>query len=77
MMRLIRNKFASFSCQFAGHENSMSALLLTPYGVGSPALRTSDMLKDAAVNHDLERVRLRFKALVQKIDTIARAQLDL
>jgi hypothetical protein len=32
--------------------------------------------EDVAVNHDLERVKRQFKALVQKIDTIARAQLE-
>jgi hypothetical protein len=34
------------------------------------------MLKDAAVNHDLEQVKRQCKALVQKIDTTARAQLE-
>jgi hypothetical protein len=30
----------------------------------------------AAVNHDLERVKRQFKALVQKNDTTAQAQLE-
>ena len=38
--------------------------------------RVIDMLKDAAVNHDLEKVNRQFEALVKKSDASAQAGLD-
>ena len=51
----------------------VTVVLATPVAAHDCAI---DMLKDAAVNHDLEQVTRRFKALVQKIETTARAQFE-
>ena len=54
---------------------SAIALLLT-VAIAAPVAaheRGSDMLKDAAVNHDLEKAKREFEKLVRKSDVSERA----
>jgi hypothetical protein len=54
---------------------SATALLLT-VAIAAPVAahgRGSTMLKDAAVNHDLEKAKRQFEKLVRKDDAVVRA----